>query len=404
MIKDYVKYAFLNLRERKTRTWLTMLGIFIGIALVVALISLGQGLQETINEQFKMLGVDKIIVSPGGTFSGVGGSSAASELKEKDIDTIKKVRGVDLAAGFIYKLARMKSGNEFKYSWATGMPTDESRKIIESMQSFKITEGKDLKKGDSYKALVGIMFSEGKVFKKKLNVGDKIEVEGKDFEIIGILGRIGNPQDDSQILIPLDVARAVLNEPEKYDTIIVQIKEGEDANAIAESIKKRLRDERNVKEGEEDFSIQTSAQLLETFKTVFTIVQAVLIGIAAISLLVGGIGIMNTMYTSVLERTQEIGVMKAIGAKNSDIAQIFLIESGLLGLTGGIIGVLIGVGLSNIVVYITTQMGVSILKAYFPWYLIVGSLLFSVAVGIASGMLPARQAALMRPADSLRYE
>ncbi|MCK4589887.1 MAG: ABC transporter permease, partial [Nanoarchaeota archaeon] len=123
-----------------------------------------------------------------------------------------------------------------------------------------------------------------------------------------------------------------------------------------------------------------------------------------ISLLVGGVGIMNTMYTSVLERTNEIGVMKAIGAQNKDILAIFLFESGFLGLMGGIIGVLIGVGIGKLVEFGAAMQGLDILKASFPWYLIVGALLFSFLVGAISGVAPARQASKMKPVEALRYE
>jgi len=119
---------------------------------------------------------------------------------------------------------------------------------------------------------------------------------------------------------------------------------------------------------------------------------------------VGGVGIMNTMYTSVLERTQEIGVMKAIGAKNRDILTIFLIESGFLGLMGGMVGVLMGIGIGKAIEFGAAQAGLAILKVYFPWYLIVGSLLFSFLIGAFSGLAPARQAAKLKPVDALRYE
>ena len=187
--------------------------------------------------------------------------------------------------------------------------------------------------------------------------------------------------------------------------ITVKVKPNEDVNKVADEIEDRLRRDRGQKAGEEDFRVQTSEQLAQTFTTIFSIVQAVFIGIAAISLVVGGIGIMNTMYTAVLERTREIGIMKAVGAKNSDILTLFLVESGILGLVGGaivvLIGVLLGVGAS----FIAGQaLGTGLLKAYFPWYLIVGALIFSFVVGCASGVLPALQASKLKPVDALRYE
>ena len=167
---------------------------------------------------------------------------------------------------------------------------------------------------------------------------------------------------------------------------------------------KRDRDEK-LKEKPKTFSVSTSEQLLETFGDILSVVQAVLVGIATISLLVGGIGIMNTMYTAVIERTKEIGTMKAVGARNSDILFIFLFESGLLGLVGGAIGIGIGIGLGKTAEYIASvSLGTDLLKAVFPWYLILGALTFSFLVGCISGVAPAYQASRLKPADALRYE
>ncbi|MEM4247591.1 MAG: ABC transporter permease, partial [Candidatus Woesearchaeota archaeon] len=174
---------------------------------------------------------------------------------------------------------------------------------------------------------------------------------------------------------------------------------------VADNIEKAIRRDRHQKEGREDFSVQSSTELIESFMKVLFIIQAVFVGIAAISLLVGGIGIMNTMYTAVLERTREIGVMKAIGARNKDILALFLIESGFLGAAGGIIGIIIGSGISKIVeVAVNAQYGANTILAVFPPYLLVGALLFSFGVGAVSGLLPARRASKLKPVDALRYE
>ncbi|HIE33536.1 MAG TPA: FtsX-like permease family protein [Candidatus Altiarchaeales archaeon] len=149
----------------------------------------------------------------------------------------------------------------------------------------------------------------------------------------------------------------------------------------------------------------TTEQVRETVNSILLVIQIVVIGIAAISLIVGGVGIMNSMYTSVLERTREIGVMKAIGARNSDIMLLFLIESGIIGLVGGIIGCLIGVGLAKGVEFVATQeLSTAILKASITPGLIIGALIFSFMVGCISGLLPAKGAAEMNPIDALRYE
>ena len=400
-IFDYFKLAFKNLRTRKTRTWLTMLGIFIGIAAVVSLISLGQGLQAAINEQFETMGTDKIMVSPGGGFFGIG---AGAELTKDDIDIVKKTKGVEAVTEMLYKIAKVEFKEEVKYTFVTGIPLDENKKIIEDMQAFEMEIGRDLKEGEKYKAIISYLINNGEFFEEAVTINDKILIEDREFKVVGSLKRIGNPSDDSQLIIPIETARELFDEPDKVDIIMVQVRKGENPDEVAENIKEDLRDFRNVKEGEEDFSVITYLQIIDSFNSIFNIVQLVVIGIAAISLIVGGIGIMNTMYTAVLERTNEIGVMKAIGGKNSDVLLIFLLESGTLGLAGGAIGIGLGIGLSKLVEFIAVATGTTMLKAYFPWYLIVGALAFSFIVGTISGILPARKAANLKPVDALRYE
>jgi len=402
-ILDYFKYSISNIRKRRTRSWLTMIGIFIGIAAVVSLISLGQGMQSAINEQFQMMGADKIIVSPGSSvLSSFGGT--AKTLTDKDKDVVEKVSGVNLAAAMVYKQAQIKFNGKTKYTFIMGLPTDKTLKIVEDMQSVKIDKGRSLKTSDKYKVIVGYRTGID-LFDRDIKIGDKIEIQGKEFEVIGILERIGNKQDDTSVFIPLDTARELFNMGDEISTMIVQVNPGIEPSIIAEEIKKDLRKSRDEEKGDETFSVETSEQLIETFNTILNVIQFVLIGIAAISLFVGGVGIMNTMYTAVIERTREIGVMKAIGARNSDIMLIFLIESGTLGLVGGAIGIVLGIGLSKLVEFIAINVwGTTLLKAYFPWYLILGALAFSFLVGSASGLLPARQASKMKPVDSLRYE
>ena len=164
-----------------------------------------------------------------------------------------------------------------------------------------------------------------------------------------------------------------------------------------------LRRERNVKEGREDFTVESTKKFVESFLVIFNVITTLLIGLASISLLVGAIGIANTMYTAVLERRREIGIMKSIGAKNSDIIQIFLIESSLIGFIGGTIGVLIGSGLSLLAEkLIETFLGEGFFQVFLPWWLLLGAALFALVIGTISGIFPARQATGMNPVDALR--
>jgi len=403
-MKNFFLLAFNNLKRRRLRSWLTMIGIFIGIAAVVALISLGQGLQNYISEEFEKLGSDKIIIQSD-IFALPGSATSASLLlTSKDLEVVENVRGVKWAMGMLTKIGQIgyKDQTSTEYIW--GINSDEVNLITE-IQSLQLLEGRWLEEGDKFKAIVGYNHGYGDIWEKPLKIGSTIEVEGVEFKVVGVYEKIGNSADDGAVTVPKETLREILDAGDEESQILAKTAPGFDPAEVAENIKRKLRKSRGEREDQETFRVQTSDQLLSTFSSIFNIVQGVFIGIAGISLLVGGIGIMNTMYTSVLERTKEIGTMKAIGAKNSDILTLFLIESGLLGLVGGVIGVGIGIGLGKAAEYgVATALGTDLLRASFPWYLIVGALAFSFGVGSASGLLPAIQASRMKPADALRYE
>lgn len=378
-----------------------MLGIFIGIAAVVALVSLGQGVQKAVNEQFEKLGVDKIIVTPKGTFMGVGGTGLVS-LGKEDLKTIKKTVGVEEVSGLLMRTGEIEFKDQVRYFMVTGMPGDEGKELFGDI--YEVEFGRDLKKDEKYKVVLGKLYREGSVFVPNVKLGDKIEINDVELKVIGFYKSFGNTEDDKAIVILEDVMREVFGIEEEYDWIMAKVSKEEDVDKVVERVEKELRKARGLEEGKEDFSIQTFKELMESYSTILNIIQIFLLGIAAISLVVGGIGIMNTMYTAVLERTKEIGVMKSVGAKNSDILIIFLIESGILGLVGGGVGIVLGIGLSKLVEFLAAIAGYGMIQVSFPWYLIVGTLMFSFLVGSISGVLPARKASKLKPVDALRYE
>ena len=404
MIEDFFKQGWGNIRKRKLRSWLTMIGIFIGIAAVVSIISLGQGLQKYMDDEFAKLGRDKIMVMPKGAFGPM--AEGSSTFTDKDIKAIKKVVGISDATGMSYKVAKLEFNDVVRYYLAIGVPTDEQRTLFDELfLSYDIEFGRNIKKGDKYKIVLGHYYYDRELFEKNVQLRDTVKVNDIGFKTVGFYEIIGNPGDDMNIYIPQDTLEEMYDIKDEYNMLIAKVSPGVTPLKGAEKIEKALRKSRDVEEGQEDFSVQTTEEMLETYNDILNIVNVVLIGIAAISLLVGGIGIMNTMYTAVIERTKEIGIMKAIGAKNSSIMTLFVIESGILGALGGAIGVAIGMAFSKSVELIATAvLQTVLLQAYFPWYLIVGSLAFAFVVGTISGLLPARQAANLKPVDALRYE
>jgi putative ABC transport system permease protein len=407
MLKDYFKLAWENITHRKIRSWLTIIGIVIGIAAVVALISLGQGVKKVITNEFEKIGTDKIFVMPGSGFN--PDTKGISPLTEYDMNIIRRTKGVNEVAGMYYKAGRVLYDKELYIVTIIGMPLDETTKLLDEAWNLEYIDGRPLKSGDKYQIVIGHDVAHGKILGKNVNIGDKIEIEGQKFAVVGEIKAMGDPSVDSGIIMPQKISWEIFNATTSSGgeeaEIIVRVETSENPDAVAENIKRELRRSRGQKEGEEDFSVQTTEQLMESFDIILSALTAIVIGIAAISLFVGGVGIMNTMYTSVLQRTNEIGVMKAIGARNSHILTIFLIESGMLGLIGGVIGLLIGMGLSSLIAFIGRNfLNTMLLYAYFPVYLIVGALLFAFVVGCASGILPAIQASKQNPVDALRYE
>jgi putative ABC transport system permease protein len=402
MIIDYSKLAVKNLRKRKLRSWLTIIGIVVSIAVIFTLISLSLGLREAINEQFKVLGTDKLFINPKGT-SGMSGGGAV-EFTTEDVKIIEKVQGVKDLSYTTIGNAEIEFGKQKKYFYVFGLPLDKIQLYIDSA-SIKMDEGDYLKEGEIGKVMLGYDYKYNNVFDKPLQTGEKIIINGKEFKVVGVAESIGNPSDDKNIYMSSEDFKILFNSGERVDAIIVQVDDEKNIQEISEEINKKLIKYRGVTEKTKDFYISTPEELLASFDTILNIITVFLVGIAAISLLVGGIGIMNTMYTSVLERTKEIGTMKAVGAKNSDILWIFLFESGLIGLIGGIIGVLLGYGISKTVEIIAINaLNTTLLRAAVPVYLLVGCLSFAFLIGALSGTIPALMASKLKPVDALRYE
>ena len=403
MRADYFKLATKSIRKRRLRSWLTMIGIIVSIATIFILVSISVGLQNSVEEQFQQLGTDKFFIQPKGQF-GPPGSTAGSELTQKDVDAIEKVAGVKAVTYIVVGNAKIEFGGETRFFPVYGIPLDTAHVYLDTGIN-KIDEGRFLKPGDDMAVMIGSQYKYNNIFDRPLEINDRLKINEEEFRVRTILQAVGNPQDDRNILIPIDDFRALFNITTRIDNILVQIQPEEDIKMISDRVAKKLRSERNVDEDNEDFTILTPEEILAAVNNVLSILTSFLFGIAAISLLVGGIGIANTMFTSVLERTKEIGTMKAVGAKNSDILWIFLIESGLIGLIGGLIGVLFGAGIAKGVEYIvTTQLDTTLVQAAFPVYLIVGCLAFSFLIGALSGIWPAYRASKLKTVDALRYE
>ena len=403
MIIEYFKIAINSIKQKGLRSWLTLIGIFIGIAAVVSLISIGQGLQTVVEEEFISLGANRIIIQPAGSLFGVGGGAI---LTTDDADVVERVSGVDIASYTKFEVARMEWADELEIGFVMSIPKGARGELIQDlMRSNKLEAGSVLRENERGRAIIGYDYGFSSRYSTTLTPGRKILVNGVEFEVAGIKISEGNREDNVQVFLNEEDFKELFNTEDEINLIVAEVLPGRIPADIVPDIEEALRRHRDVKLGQEDFQVETFEEVLESFLVLLNVVNVIIIGIASISLFVGAVGITNTMFTAVIERTKEIGIMKAIGAKISDIQNMFIIESGMLGLIGGALGVIIGVSISKIIEKIAADaLGTDLLVPIFPAWLIIGSLLFAFVLGSISGYLPARRAAKMNPVDALATE
>ena len=372
---------------------------------IVALSSFGIGIQYYIEDMAKKMGTDKVMVMPRDYMSAMGETNVV--LNEDDLDFLEKIHGVSEVTGMRMSTAKIKFKNYPEiYPYIMGMATDSESKILveEMFAGYGVEKGRNLEKGNILKVVLGYSYLiPDKAFKKAVSVGDKIEINDVELKVIGFYEEIGNPADDLNVYVSLEGYEKLFGEGD-YFFILLRADSNQDSVKLADRVKEKFRKHRDQKEGEEDFSVQTYEEMIATYGMVIDILIGILVLIALISVFVAAVNIANTMYTSVLERTKEIGIMKSIGAKNKLILFIFVIESGILGLIGGVIGVYLGYLVAKAGGWIAASNGLAMLKPAFPFWLMGGSLLFAFLVGVVSGLLPAIGASKQKPVDSLRYE
>lgn len=402
---ENIKYSLKNLAKRKSRSFLTILSIFIGIVMIFIFISFGWGLYDYVNGIASSSGADKFVVTAKGI--GAPGIDSTFKLLQKDLDTIRKSQGVAEASGYYIKPLKVEKDSKSFFTFGlghTGSAADE--KFFTQIMGIKLTEGRDLKPGDKGKIVLGNNYEiPDKIFASSVKLGDKILINGQRFEVIGFYPNVGNPQDDANIyMIDTDLKSLFPNETLSYGQIIGRVSNVKTIDDAINQITKDLRRERGLKEGREDFFVQSFQQLIEQYQMILNIIIGFIILIALISVIVSAINTANTMITSVLERTREIGIMKAVGARNSTIRNIFLFESTVLGGVAGVFGTIVGFFITEIGKTLLNTLGYGFLKPHYSLTLFLGTILFAAVIGTISGVTVAIQASHQNPVDSLRYE
>jgi putative ABC transport system permease protein len=410
---DIFKLSLSHVRKSKMRSWLTIIGIVIGVAAIVAIISIGDGLQASVQKSLGSLGADLITVSPGysratGTGPGQGsqgGGVSTVNLTDKDLNVIKQVPGVIYVNGMVSGRSDMILGAEKTSVSISGVDITVWRSIVTT----ELESGRYLQPGDSNAVVIGYSLAHN-VFLQPITQNRPVTIGGKTFKVVGIFAQSGGfGGTDNAVYMPADPARDVITEKVErnhFTSITVKIADQNLADRVKADIEQKLMMSRHVNSRTRDFTVTAFASIQQQISSVTQAITLFLGAIAAVSLLVGAVGIANTMFMSVMERTRQIGLLKALGATDNEVMKLFLIESGLFGVVGGVIGVTTGILISVIISSIGLQMmgpGGTMTTVVSP-QLIIFALAFSIIVGVLSGVMPARSAARMNPVDALRFE
>ncbi len=412
--KHLFSLALENIRHRNLRSWLTILGIVIGVASVICLISISLGVSDQISQRINTLGSNIIQISAGGQqaqrFGGMGamrpptegpGGRSNFDTHQDSVITFREADDLRTLPG-VYKLdARVEKRDTVSY-----VDKNTSLSVIGTEPSaFKDSVGADILSGrylstsDQYSVVLGYNVANS-TFNDLDMINKQIKIGNVPFRVVGILqesGSSGFGGSDSAIYIPQQTAKRLFNQSTAVSQIIVVVSPDHNTDDVATTIENKLLDLHRVTKDTEDFQVMTATTVQSAVASVTDTLGLLLGGIASISLLVGGIGVANTMFMSVLEQTKDIGVLKSLGAKNRDVMLLFLIEAGIIGLVGGFFGLL----LSFIV---SLGLGAAGVPTILSFDLLLGGLLFSVLIGIVAGVAPARNASAIPPIEALKYE
>jgi putative ABC transport system permease protein len=398
---ELIRLALSRLSTSRLRAVLTMLGVIIGVASIVALVAVAQGATSGITDRIQGLGTNLLTVSPGFTRSGFTRNAlgSATTLTLEDASAISGVSGVAAVAPQLSTQKVVIAGVQNETTSIIGT-TPAYAEVL----TYQMWQGSFLNQaavdGSLRVAVIGSTTADN-LGLDGTSIGQTIQIGGIPFELVGIMqpkGSSGITSQDDEVLIPITTAQHYFAGTDKVRTISVSVATASQIDTTQADLTVLLEQRHGTNGTNDDFSITSQAQLLSTFSSITGLLTVLLGGIASISLIVGGIGIMNIMLVSVRERTREIGIRKAIGARSNDILFQFLIEALVLSLLGGLIGILVGVAASWIIGQVA---GWGFIFNPFTVVVAVG---FSLVVGVVFGVWPARQAARLDPIASLRYE
>jgi putative ABC transport system permease protein len=402
---EVISYGVKNLRIRHLRSSLTIFGIVLGIATIFTLMSIGEGVKVDIESQLDAFGTDQIFVVPiSGSleeFSTSGVSfTTTGKLYEKDIEYVERIPAVESTGKVIYGRATLRFRNE--EITAAVFPSDPEV-LTQFSDYLEIEEGRYFRDGESKVVVLAWDAANDLFGNERLKPGNKLYINDEPYRVVGVLKKIGtslSQQDDSAIYMPFDDGREMFKDflaPGEVFSIYIKLREGYDADEVAPLIERQLAASHRVSLADKDFAVITPSLIQETVGTVLDLLNLFLLAIALISAFVGGIGISNTMFMSVMERRREIGVLKAIGATRFQILMVFVVESALIGMGGGLVGLALGYAVLLLAGSFGLPYIIGVSQLSFAFF-------FSIGVGVISGLIPALNASKVPAIEALRYE
>jgi putative ABC transport system permease protein len=399
LLRDSARFALQAINAHRLRSFLTLLGIAVGIAAVILLTSIGEGVHQFVLSEFTQFGTNVIGIAPGKVKTGgqppTGIPTTARLLTIEDAKALRKIPHVDASSPTVFGNSEVEGNGRLRRSMIYGVDADFTHVLRSSMSigSFLPREGA----GSTRNLVVLGSKLRSELFGTENPLGAKVRIGGLHFRVIGVMapkGQFLGIDLDDTAFIPAERALELYNRDGLMEIHVIY-DEGGSSATVSQEIKKIL----TLRHGHEDFTITTQEDMLKTLSNILDILTMAVGALGGISLLVGGVGIVTIMTISVAERTNEVGLLMALGARRSTVLGLFLSESVMLAAVGGAFGLLLGAGLAQ-----TLRFALPKLPVHTPWSFAVGAILMSAVIGLLAGVMPARSAARLDPIEALRAE